>query len=298
MEVSAPSINLEYKKFNYKKNTPTFGRGLTKDFISYTNRINVKDIEYYLARDGIRANLRGNKAIAACIAKTVKIFKAYHLPLPKSVELKSFGKNRKAIARCLNPLGEIEINSDEIGFKNIEEIDKFAESRQNHYGNTHFLTPFIDAFARSAHFQNMLKTAHGSQSAMTSMIEFNKMSMRRFILWGFDHKKISRKNLNNYIAEVVTKKITGNLSDKSRFFDQPRINFEMSNKSPIEQNLPQSIASTNCAIWNGNVQYVKQHGFGLSPIGLSDIRAYINTATDIIKIINNKINDLFKFKHN
>src|SRR5574344_699929 len=102
MEVSAPSINLEDKKFNYKKNTPTFGRGLTKDFISYTNRINVKDIEYYLARDGIRANLRGNKAIAACIAKTVKIFKAYHLPLPKSVELKSFGKNRKAIARCLN----------------------------------------------------------------------------------------------------------------------------------------------------------------------------------------------------
>lgn len=190
--------------FSFQKNNSVksqkqnieFGAGLTPKMMQEIQKADAFEISNRLTKKGIPADFKGNKVIAWCCDKTVKVFeqlnKKYHakLALPKGIFVEDF-KNLKIdnsnIPGFCNPTStKLKNNSNEIidpqtiFFNNYESILKDISNEVKHYydwnyideiadydfsnkgsSTNHFLYYFLHEFSHASHENRLLKKIGG-----------------------------------------------------------------------------------------------------------------------------------------
>ena len=278
MKISAinSSNNTRINEVKKKSKGLSFTSGCPSSFVRDVEKLNPRGIEHKLAKIGIRSSFNRCKVVAGCVEKTVEIFKDYRLALPNKIEFVPIKENNTTLGTCTYTTGHIIINSNFSEFYDINSLNKLEESHYGFHPTKHFLATFIHEFSHNAHFHNIFKT-YSLKVGSEKLLAFNSIKLSLF--WEKVHAngEYAETNLNEYIAEFLTRKITTNLDDNIKFkwppahnihdiFKRPNINdskgFSFQYDS-LPNDLVELMHNANNAIWKGDVNFVLKSGFGI-----------------------------------
>lgn len=299
MKISAINVtsNIRANKSQKTNKNISFTSGLPYSFVRHVDQLDVRSVENKFAQSGIITNFNGSKVVAACTEKTAEIYRKYGLALPKKIEFTPI-EDSDALGKCIYGNSHIQINSNHREFYDINLLNKLEESQDSFHPTKHFLATFIHEFAHNAHFQNILKF-NNLDDAKSIMSYFNTMQIRPFWTKVQGNGEYSTYSANEYMAELITRKIVENLDENLNLKSAPILNIfrraETSYQNPFpnlaplpsngfiwEQGVMGAMQNTNRAIWNGDLESLKTHGYGIKgQITVTDVTAGINTIKSI-----------------
>lgn len=272
--------------------------GLSQNFARYATNADTYAITKKLAQDGIKANFAGCNVVAGCVEKVVDIFKNYNLALPNVFKFEPI-ENQNWLG-YFHPKStsnkEVVVNANYGFFYDIYEQDKYCD-KNGRFHCHHFLETYLHEFAHNAHYCNLIKN-HGEEEGQDIWRKLGKMQMSGF--WASLKTDYAKEDMLEYIAESVTKKISDNLDLNLYFKKNPTLdykhrppatyrNYSFSKYATNEdtttvydRNILQSVADTESAIWDGDLQYLFRHGSGIkNHFSYAEIKSYENTLKEI-----------------
>lgn len=256
MKISAINLNTNAKTNRNKSRSIAFKSGLPHSFIRYVENANVRAIESRFSQMGIKADFAGCKVVAACAEKTAEIFRKYRLALPKKIKFLQIDK--KDVAQCLYAERHVQINSEYKEFYDIRLLNKAEESRKRSQSTEHFLATFLHEFAHNAHFQNISKL-HSLKKAEEIMSGLASKKIR--LPWTKGKGKHPMNDVNEYMAELITKNIVGNLDGNLNLRSYPRLDIFVPDAKDSAAVI--AMKHTNRLIWDGDLAKLSTQGVGI-----------------------------------
>lgn len=213
---SSHTVSKNGRKFNSSVN------------LSFKNLIKAMHYERKMSKElGVKSSFGVNSFVAESVWKTAKIFEQLfgQKSLPNSVDftsfLKKFSYGKSTLGLHINhsiyPEDEVYFNSDCKHFKNKNRL-KFNELTEKMLWwqpTGHYLQAFVHEFAHSAHFKHLCSGNNGSV-----MSKLNDTIIPT--VWGrfiakFNLGRYSATNMNEFMAERITKDICKNLNNECKY---------------------------------------------------------------------------------
>ena len=244
MKVSSVSINTKPTYYAKRRKNKELDGNFCKTFpslelpnyqISFGNKNQVskitESIEKNLAQKyNMQVDFAGNELIAECVNKTIKLFEecfgAGYLPnkvafIPFS-SLFPKGYNTDNVlgihTRSINTReNEVDFNSEATCYKSLKNLKLAGLSAKLRGFNptSHYLQTFIHEFGHSAHYKHLEFYNRG-----TDMDMFRKQKMPNIFsefLVKFSLSRYSATNMNEFMAERITKDLSENIDDNCNF---------------------------------------------------------------------------------
>lgn len=249
------SIDLNQSKFSNRKiDTKT----------SFTSSYGTKayEIEKALTKKNIACEFKDNNFVAECVQKTVKIFNELfgEKALPKSIEFAPLPMN--TYGACYHDGPSVIINSSNKCFESKKNLTEETMLSKNIFflpdekATTHYLRTFIHELGHSAHFNNL------KRKNLDFIIEkLNNTKIPNAIgrlITKFKLGKYSATNMNEFMAERITKDIAKNLNDNDEYIGS---SFDTHYEDIFESSwncryiTPQSyIDYFTQQVWNGDIE--------------------------------------------
>lgn len=274
--------------------------GLSQNFAKYVTNVNSYEIKKKLIQDGIKADFAGCRVVAACVEKVVDIFKKYNLALPNVFKFEPI-ENQNWLG-YFHPKSasnkEVVINANHGFFYDIYEQDKHCD-KNGRFHCHHFLETYLHEFAHNAHYCNLIKN-HGEEKGVEIWNMLGNMQMSGF--WASLKTNYAKKDMLEYIAESVTKKIADNLDLNLYLEKTPTLGYKRrppetyrtysfskyahneDTTTIYDRNIFQSVADTESAIWDGDLKYLFNNGAGIkNHFSYVELKSYENTLNEIKK---------------
>ena len=251
----------------------SINKNLGRNNVNFTSSIirapKAYNIEKRLAKNAVNAEFSNNSFVAECVEKTIDIYKKIfgYWSFPRNISVKSTN-DPLGYAYYSSYYDEIVIDKDKDCFSNKEKLVNEMKKHKNlfffpdWFSSINPLHIFVHEMAHSAHFHNLEKKGNAS-----SLYELRSTviptSIGRLIT-KFKLSKYAAKNMNEFMAERISKDITQKLTDSGTFwgeaseFDYANI---FSKKWNYRYSSPQAyIDYFTQQVWNGDVEEAEEAG--------------------------------------
>ena len=178
-------------------------------------------IEQRLAQKGIESEFLDNLLVADCTRKTVAIFEKIFGKRLLSKSIKFTPINPYAYGDCSWSDSAIRINSRLECFDSKEKLSEEMKKSKNIFflpdekSTTHYLGAFIHELAHSVHFNHLKETHLGFMISRFHEARIPNAIGR--LITKYKLGKYSAENMNEFMAERITKDIARNLNSKDEF---------------------------------------------------------------------------------
>lgn len=197
--------------------------------IPFKNRFKALYLEHSIKKQyGIQCDFKNNGFVGECVQKTAALFNDLFgkESLPKEAVFTSFKKmfhedeatiGMHTYANCYYPDDEVYFNSDNSCFKTKNKL-KFNEMTDKivwWHPTGHYLQTFVHEFSHSAHFHHLYDR---NNSSVMSELNTTRIptALGRFIT-KFKLGRYSAKNMNEFMAERITKDICKHLNKNDAY---------------------------------------------------------------------------------
>ncbi len=222
-----------------------------------------------LSNYGIESEFKNNSFMAECVEKTLKVFKDNfgRWALPSNIEASEINDTHiYAYYRSYDDI--VAINKNKKCFNNE---DKLKQEMRNHknlfflpdwFSTIHPLHIFIHELAHSAHYHNLERMGNPCSLALLryTMIP---TSIGRLIA-KFKLSKYAATNMNEFMAERITKDVINNLTSQGRYIGNAKdLNYSkiFENKWNYRYSSPQAyIDYYTQQVWNGDLEEARKTG--------------------------------------
>ena len=219
----------------------------------------------------IECNFGFNEFVAECIKTTTTLFDDLfgRSSLPKTAEFKSFRKAFKeddsTLGMHIHYLGGINgvyFNSDSNCFKTKNKL-KFNEMTNKllwWHPTGNYLQTFVHEYAHSAHYKHLC--SRGNEYIMYELQDTRIPTVIGRLITKFKLGRYSATNMNEFMAERITKDVCKNLSGSDKFLGHKRdLDYEniFSNKWSYRYTSPQSYLDYfTQQVWNGDTEKAEE----------------------------------------
>lgn len=145
---------------NFKnKSTPiNFKQGLTREMVTHVKNMPSDEYQRITHRlwkkYGMFADVNCSNTVAFCVEKTTDIMKRAGFSLPKYFK---FVPLEAGTCGEFVHTGTVKINSKNVYFSDLEQLNKAEELNNNNNGSNYFLDTYLHEFLHSAHYSHIIE---------------------------------------------------------------------------------------------------------------------------------------------
>ena len=236
--------------------------------ISFRNFIKAIQIERSLKKNyNINCDFGMNSFVAECTLQVVKLFDTLfgHHSLPGTVGFlslgKKYGENNTVLGMHVvsrNDENSVYFNSDCKCFKTKNKL-KFNEMTEKllwWHPTGHYLQTFVHEFGHSAHYENL--RGKSNSDVMIALKDTKIPTAVGRLIAKFKLGRYSATNMNEFMAERITKDLCKNLNSQDMFIGN-RMDIDyaniFSNKWKYRYSSPQAYLDYYTQqVWNGDIE--------------------------------------------
>ncbi len=259
---------------SYNKNDQNINFNIAKNKINFKSNKWLAPKAYRIENDlfqkcGIDSDFKNNSYMAECVEKTVNIFKDNfgHWALPSKINAETINEYG-VYAYYSNWNDSVVVDNNNKCFENEKNLITEMKQHRNlfflpdWFSTIHPLHIFVHEMAHSAHYHNL--ESHGNGSSMNYLRETKIPTAIGRLIAKFKLSKYAATNMNEFMAERITKDILKNLTPygyyrgNSKDLDYSNI---FCNKWNYRYSTPQAyIDYYTQQVWNGDIVEAKRAG--------------------------------------